>query len=201
MIKKICFSDEGCVHCKSNFYTCYDVLQSSMKFEFSTGINILEGEIDSGIFGISYLISMYNDTCAKTFMAPPVALVDGVEMPLKELTNKACYLDHIHNPLFSKRISTRKLVEKGLKKSHLPYTANEICAIFRMEDFRFDRPVSATGNEKFKAMAAVGFAFGKEIFCFPWLSKMRFESFNNHLPQLFDVLEHLEKIVIMPRGR
>lgn len=200
MINKISISSEGYINCKSNFYTCVDVLQSYRKFEFVSGVNKLVGEIDSGIFGISYLLSMYNiDVNERDFFTPPMVTVDDNCIKLSSFAPKCCYLDSSY-PLFSSKMSVAKLVDKGLKKSGISHTANEICEMFHMESFRFNKSINGTGNERYKAMAAIGYAYGKEVFCFPWLSRLRFEAFHNHMPQLLNTLSELNKIVILPLG-
>ena len=73
--------------------------------------------------------------------------------------------------------------------------------MFKISDFRFNRPIKATGNERFNAMAAIGFSFGKQVFCFPWLSALRFDGFKNHIEALLDVLKTHEKIVVLPVGK
>ena len=51
--------NNGYVYCHSSFFDAEDVLEEK-EFEFSSGINKLVGDIDSGNFAISYLISMYD---------------------------------------------------------------------------------------------------------------------------------------------
>ena len=80
------------------------------------------------------------------------------------------------------------------------YTIDEIKDIFDLDSERFQKPIYATGNERFRAMAAVGFSSGKDVFCFPWMSKGRFESFHRNLTGWFDILEKLDKIIIAPLG-
>ena len=206
MIKQISFSGGGYINCKSVFYTSHDVLQHSMKFNFHTGINTLVGEIDTGIWGISYLLSMYNyDVNKKLFEISPksslCATVDGVETPLENLTDKCCYLDHKYYPLFSKRRKTvRKLIEAGIKKTHPDKTFEEICELFLLTPERLDRAVYQVGNERFRAMAAIGYAHGKEVFCFPWHSRKMFDYYTNNILWLLDILEKLNVIVILPVG-
>ena len=200
-MEKICFCNEGSVYCKSANYMCHDVIQAYMNFEFYKGINKLVGEIDSGFFGISYLISMYDKIglSKKTFARPLMICVDGHDIPLKDFTKVCCYLDRKY-PLFCSSQTVRKLVRKGLKKSSLNYSEDDICDLFGMEKFRFDRPINCVGNERFKAMAAIGFSHGKEVFCFPWLSYIKFESYRNHMPFLLKTLENLGKFAIVPVG-
>ena len=49
----------GYINCKSSFYTACDTLNDFNIYEFTKGVNRLYGEIDSGVWAISYLISMY----------------------------------------------------------------------------------------------------------------------------------------------
>ena len=204
MIKEILVSNEGGLCCKSNFYTSHDAVVSSVKFKFTTGVNMLVGDIDSGIWGMSYLLSMFNriDIKKSCFQYPLVATVNGNEMPLKELTKHCCYLDQEQYPLFlSKRKTVRQLIDTGVKKSQSALKPNEIIELFALSSERLDRPICYVGNERFRAMAAVGFAFSKQVFCFPWLSKKMFDYYNNNILWLLDTLEKSEAIAIVPVGR
>jgi hypothetical protein len=53
----------------------------------------------------------------------------------------------------------------------------------------------------FKAMAAVGYCSKKQIICFPWMSKQRFEYYHENLSDLIDTLEKLEMVTILPIGK
>ena len=72
--------------------------------------------------------------------------------------------------------------------------------MFYIDSDRFERPLKNVGNEIFKAMAAIGFSYNKEVFCFPWLSNSRFESYHENLTTLLQVLEKSKKTVIIPIG-
>ena len=69
-----------------------------------------------------------------------------------------------------------------------------------MDSERFERPLAGAGNEIFKAMAAIGYANDKKVFCFPWLSKKRFESYHENLTDLLRTLDDLGQISIVPVG-
>ena len=47
-INKIQIRADGYIHCKSCFYSAFDVLSSDSGYTFSQGTNMLVGEIDSG---------------------------------------------------------------------------------------------------------------------------------------------------------
>ncbi len=198
-IKDIYVINNGYIHCRSVFYASHDILNKS-EFHFTTGINKLNGEIDSGNWAISYLLSMYKYR-PKDFILfeQPQALLNNERISLEELSKFSCYMD-IEYPLFSKNTSVRKLVTRGLKDSKLNYSCDDIKNLFQLDNERFERPLKNIGNDIFRAMAAIGFSYNKQIFCFPWLSKIRFEGYHKNLTWLLQTLEDLEKIVIVPLG-
>ena len=142
---------------------------------------------------------MYDSVDKKSIFLPLEAKVDGINTKLSELAKQSCYMD-VSYPLFSSNKSTISLIGRGLKKSKLPYTVNDIINMFDIQSKNHLRSIKQTGNEKIKIMAAVGFAFGKEIFCFPWMSQKRYDSFNMHMDVSLNILSKNNKIVILPIG-
>ena len=58
-MKDILIKAGGYIDCKSEFYSVFDTINEHNEYHFYPGINRLTGDIDSEIFGISYLMSMY----------------------------------------------------------------------------------------------------------------------------------------------
>lgn len=193
----ISVNNDGYVFCKSRFYTAHDVLSDKM-VDFSAGANKLVGSIDSGNWGISYLLSMYNSNRKDfTLFKEAVVSVNDTTVSLDEFSECSCYMDTVY-PLFSKKTPVDKLVAKGLKKSKADTTPEEIRKLFCIDKERFTRPLSQLGNEVFQAMAAIGYANGKDVFCFPWLSEMRYCYYQVRIDALVKTLESLGKVVILP---
>lgn len=199
-INNINIRNEGYVYCKSSFYSAQDSLSKYSCYVFSPGINKLIGEIDSGNWAISYLVSMYKHR-PKDFVLfeQPIVTVNNKEFSLNELSEISCYMDKLY-PLFSSNHSAKKLIMRGLEHSKLNYSYDDIKNLFHIDSDRFERSLNGVGNEIFKAMAAIGFSYKKEIFCFPWLSNKRFESYHKNLTVLLQILEDLEKTIIIPVG-
>ena len=199
-INDIKIQNEGYVYCKSSFYSAQDSLSNCMNYTFSIGINKLIGEIDSGNWAISYLLSMYKHRPEDFILFEKTkATVNNEEISLTELSEISCYMDKL-DPLFLYNDSINKLIMQGLEYSNLNCSYDDIRDLFHIDIERFQRPLSGVGNEVFKAMAAIGFSYKKEIFCFPWLSNKRFDSYHKHLTTLLQILEKLKKIVIIPVG-
>lgn len=198
-IKNVTVINDGYIYCSSAFYSAHDILNNS-EFSFTVGINKMSGEIDSGIWAISYLLSMYKYKPEDfVLFEQPRALINNEYVSLDELSKFSCYMDKSY-PLFAKNISVKELVMQGLEYSKIKCTANDIKDLFSLSDQRFERPLTSAGNEIFRAMSAIAVAYDKQIFCFPWLSNKRFESYHDNLTTLLQILENLKKIVIVPAG-
>lgn len=199
-INNINVQNEGYVHCKSVFYSAHDSLSNCSRYTFSPGINKMIGEIDSGNWAISYLLSMYKHMPKDfTLFENPQIFVNDKSVSLNEFSETSCYMDKLY-PLFSDSKSVKKLVVDGLKHSKSKYSTEDIMDMFCLDSERFERPLNQAGNEIFRAMAAIGISYGKEIFCFPWMSRKRFDYYNKNLIHALSVLEKLKKIVILPIG-
>ena len=200
-IEKIKIQNEGYVYCRSGFYTAFDVPSKNNKYEFVRGINKLIGEIDSGNWAISYLLSMYTHKPEDfTLFEEVKVFVNDEIMSVDKLAEYSCYIDETY-PLFSTDFSIRELVKDGIEKNKLNYSPDDIKDLFCIDSQRFERPVKCVGNERFRAMSAIGFCNNKEIYCFPWLSHHRYEAFHRNLSGLMEILESLNKIVIVPIGK
>lgn len=199
-INNISIKNEGYVYCQSSFYSAQDSLFNDTSYNFSPGINKLIGEIDSGIWAISYLLSMYKNRPEDFILfEQPQVTVNNKLISLNEISKFSCYMDKL-DPLFSGSNSVKKHIIRGLHLSGFNYSYDDIKNLFHIDSERFERPVKSVGNEIFKAIAAIGFSYGKEIFCFPWLSNRRFESYHENLTALLQILENLGKTVIIPVG-
>ena len=199
-IESINVKNDGYVRCKSNFYSAFDILQHERSYTFSIGINMLTGDIDCGNWAVSYMLSMYKYR-PKDFILfeEPNVIVNGDSIPLSEMSEYCCYMDDLH-PLFNKRCTVKKLVTRALHYNKINYSCEDVRNLFCISKDRFEKPLKAVGNESLKAMAAIAFSHNKEIFCFPWLSSSRFENYHSNLSGLLQILENLNKIVIMPVG-
>ena len=200
-IKSLKVHMDGYAYCQSRFYAVNDYLLEDMRYTFLPGINKLVGEIDSGNWAVSYTLSMYQKHRPRQFFLfePPEITVNDQPMSLEEVLKLSCYMDRRY-PLFSGKKTVRKLVEQGLRRTKMDYSSEDIRKIFSIYEGRFERKLRAVGNEIFRCMAAIGFANGKEIFCFPWFSQELFWGYHLNLTGLLDILADLEKVAIVPVG-
>ena len=210
-IERINFKADGYVSCESCFYTSGDRLSERVNYSFKKGINKLTGDIDEGVWAVSYYLSMFryrpkdftiwNKSSEALTLKNAEITVNDTVMSLKDFSEYSCYMDQKLYPLFSTKKTIRQLVTKGIKKNKLDCSADEIKEMFCLDEQRFERPVFCVGNERFRSMAAIGYAFGKQVYCFPWHSKFRTDYYQGHLKFLLPKLEELGMTVIFPTGR
>ena len=200
-IESIKLRCDGYVTCRSYFCTYFSSISSKFVYSFTKGVNRLEGEIDDELWSASYLIGMKSARPKDFMIFEDVDVsINEQKYPFTELEKYACYMDTLC-PAFSSRKSVRRLVFEALKKNGSNKTVDEVKNIFCLDDQRFERPVNAVGNEQYRAMAAIGYSMGKQVYCFPWFSRKRYESYHKNLSWRMEMLENLEMTVILPIGK
>lgn len=202
-IESIRISNDGYVNCTSRFYSAHDILDSRSFYSFFPGINKLIGEIDSGNWAVSYLLSMYKHRPQDFILfEQPNVFVNNELISLTDMSEFSCYMDESY-PLFSDSVPIKEHIIRGLNHSKLNLSYDDIMNLFDVgsdESFRFERPLKSVGNTIIRAMAAIGVSYDKELFCFPWLSNMRFEGYHGNMTITLKILENLGKTVIVPVG-
>lgn len=206
--------------CHSDLYSAHTSFDKNT-VSFDSGISILNCDIDEQGWALSYFIPMYNfDNIYIAFKDnnltnrikerlhtkkydiilenDPKITINGADSDMKTLSEQSCYIDNETYPLFRTNKSVRYLIESGIKKYRIPFTADEIIQMFHLCEERCNRPLKYVGNERFRAMSAIGLAHSKEIFCFPWLSKKYVDYLGLNLRFALKVLEDNNKTIIFP---
>ncbi|MBE6529450.1 MAG: hypothetical protein E7680_02465 [Ruminococcaceae bacterium] len=122
-------------------------------------------------------------------------LLDGLIATQKELHSLSCFVSaSVSISELSEQRTVHQNIEDALQNSGLSYTAQQIKTWFSLSDERFERPISEISGEIRQVSAAVGFARGKEIFCYPWLISNQISQYL--LPQTLSFLREQKKIVL-----
>ncbi|HEX2619028.1 MAG TPA: hypothetical protein VHL11_02745 [Phototrophicaceae bacterium] len=92
-------------------------------------------------------------------------------------------------------------IKTGLKsnaRSHLT-TEDEIMKRFHLTPERYKRPLHQLSHEAWRASCAIGYASGKKIFCFPYLSGDFINTYYDlWLKDLIDLLRDTGALVLVP---
>ncbi len=165
------------------------------KFSFSTSkIYVLVG---GGSAELSYLLTGWGKSSHAEIE------VDGTAVSDKKLRTLSCYIGREHYsdafPI-NKRLNVRRAIEKGLKKTRSALSYEDIRDKFNLTCERENRRLKYLGNENWRASLAIGFAYGKELYCANFIDSADWEK--NHFPIILApwlrLLKDEGRIIILP---
>lgn len=122
-----------------------------------------------------------------------IYLNDESIMP-RDLSQYSCFIPENIFPAINSEdnlMTPLACIEKALFVSGEPYTVSEIKDIFKLTDNRFRRPLEHVSGEIWQISAAVNFALGKEIFCYPWLNE--YDIFRYQVACEVGIIDYLKK--------
>lgn len=105
-----------------------------------------------------------------------------------------------HRGLMHREISAKKALTEAVKKYQRYQNVDEVVKDFHLSVDRLDYPLSQYSGEKWRASLAIGYACKKEIFCFSWMSTIRFTDIllSSGVFRFFKRLKEEGCIVILP---
>lgn len=188
----------GYINCKFNFGQ-YTFAMTELSFLFESKLYYLYGEIDSGNWAISYLLSHCNDKDNMIWEEAEYTL-NSQPCTLFEIGQHCCYISKSHNNMFREktRKTVKHFVEKNLAKSKVKLTVEEIRNLFEIDESRFERPIYQTGNMSLRCAAAIGLAADKQVYCFPWFSKKMYRYYKPHIIAIVDALRSQNRTILLP---
>ena len=175
--------------------TVLDCLQNN-SFEFHVGnLYGVIGEFGNGGAALSCGITGNTDYYEGR------VYIDNQESSMEYIMENSWYVGlDLKNTgkLFKKKQTVRQQIEYGIHNFKQESDVGKIQSIFNISDERIDRSIKYMSGERWKASAAIGYANGRKIFCYPWMNSRDIEHLKE---QLFDVIKYLTDsgcIVIIP---
>ena len=92
----------------------------------------------------------------------------------------------------------KEQIEYGVRCKLTDADFSTIQKMFCISSERVDRNISFVSGERWKASAAIGYANGKKVFCYPWMNSKDIEHLKEQLSHTVKVLLDAGCIVIMP---
>ena len=135
--------------------------------------------------------------------------LDGERIECSELTKYSCFVsESLYDGVNSTQdyMTPRRCIERALSISGLLYSVGEIKEMFALSGDgidspvdigRFNRDLRYVSGEIWRISVAVGFAMGKEVFCFPWLNEREVARVQEPYVK---TLREKGKIVLIPSG-
>ena len=104
---------------------------------------------------------------------------------------------------YGKSLSVARLIQKGLEQSHRNIDIKEVIELFGLSDSRINMTLNELSWEKWRASIAIGYAFNKKVFCFPWGDTAFINDLilNVGIHRCLDILTKDGAMVILPTQR
>lgn len=164
-------------------------------YKFVPGVYVIKGEFGLGGWALTEILAGREQMFSGTIRA------DGLPLTPLQLKRYTCYVGDDLN--IDKKLRFRKktihdqiqyAVDKGLGYGK---SVDEIKKMFELSDRRFESVIQQTSGERWRISMAVGYAYEKNIYCFPWVNS-RFLKSLMCLETCFKYLVESGAIIIIP---
>lgn len=126
--------------------------------------------------------------------------IDDKKEPLSSIVENSWYVGYdiygSRNPF--KRKSIKEQIKAGVQATHCELDADTIQNMFCVSNPRAGRSIKHVSGERWKAFIAIGFAYGKKIFCYPWMNSEDIEHLKVQMKKNIEVLTNNDCIVVLP---
>lgn len=146
-------------------------------------------------WGISYLLA------GRAELHEEQVSVNGKKYEKGEIIEEGWY---VGEGIYKKNRMCKKTVKQqiriALKHSGRKESVNDIIDKFGLSEDRVDIKFSNLSWESWRASVAIGYAYGKSVFCFPWLDTAYFKDivFNTGFGFYIDILKKEGKVILLP---
>lgn len=170
---------------------------SNFTYDFKKG-NIY-GVIDEfglGGWALSYVLA------GKCKLYQGEVIINNKAIDNNVLQNFACYVgeDGGRRKLLGiKSMTVREQILMGIHTNKsFCNSYQQIQSLFGLSNERVDRKIELISGERWKASMAIGYAWGKSIYCFPWLNYKYMRQLEAHIKLCMKPLIEVGAIIIIP---
>ena len=190
------FNLEALCDCTLFNYGVMRDLCNKFTYNFKSGkVYGIIGEFGTGGWALSYSLA------GKQKDYNGVIKVNGNVVDYKILKGISCYVGEgiESKKLFGKKNTIIEQLDAGLKsKKNNSNNIEYIIQLFELSKERTNRIIEHISNERWKASIAIGYAYGKQIYCFPWLNSGEIMFLKEHIKLCIGILRKNGAIVIIP---
>lgn len=165
----------------------------SLQFRFGEAY-CLEGTIDSGAWGLSWVISGVVAESSGRIM------IDN-QILQKDARKKICCPVGVSKRKFFHDNTIIGQIRQGIERSGQKYfrTAEEVVDKLHLSSERLDRRLDQLSGERWRASIAIGLANNRQIYCFPWMKPEFISTFRDlWFAELIDYLKFNKTLVLIP---
>jgi hypothetical protein len=169
-------------------------VQINAKFQAGKSYGII-GDFRTGGWALSYAL------CGKEKPDKGEIKVNNITVDNEYLKIISCYVgEHTKNKFnILNRMPVNRIIEEGLKHNRrIEKSTEDIRNLFNISKERFNRKIIYMSHEFWKASMAIGYVWGKSLFCFPWLNNEELRRFLPVFKPGIDFLKSEGAIIIIP---
>ncbi len=157
------------------------------------------GECGSGGWALSYTLT------GREKVTNGQVIINGRHIDSKDLQKYSFYVgEGISSGGFNiGKNSVLKQLQAGIKISgRKDYSVEDIITLFGLSKDRLNYEVEELSWERWRASIAIGFAYEKSVYCFPWCSTSWVNDLilNSGIHRCFDILKQDGAIILLPTG-
>lgn len=169
---------------------------SNFDYQFKSGTYVLQGECATGGWALSMLLA------GKDKVQSGQIIMEDKKLNINDLQMRTCYVGEdagLKKCCGLLSMSVEEQILYGIKR-RLSYDENveSIKSKFGLSDQRFNRKIKYMSGERWKASMAIGYALGKEIYCFPWMNSKTIRKLERCLRICIPSLQLVDAIIIIP---
>jgi ABC-type dipeptide/oligopeptide/nickel transport system, ATPase component len=121
----------------------------------------------------------------------------GSHSPLFRRKTKGEPLYYEYNML-RRRKTIKEQIETGVQENRCDLNANTIQEMFELLESRLGRSINYVSGARWKSSIAIGYAYGKKIFCYPWMNSKDVRIMEEQIRKNIEILTDNNCFVVFP---
>jgi ABC-type dipeptide/oligopeptide/nickel transport system, ATPase component len=126
--------------------------------------------------------------------------IDDEEETISNIIKKSWYIgyDLYGSQKTLKRKTIKEQIRDGIRANHCDLSVETIQNMFYVSEERVGRSIKKVSGERWKASIAIGYAYGKKIFCYPWMNSRDVEHLREQMIKNIRTLVENECVIVLP---
>lgn len=169
--------------------------------DFSTSFDFgkcycIDSDLGNGSWALSWIVS------GKVKQGKGFVSIDGnILNTKKRKKNSQCVGIDGHGFIMLKKKTIENQILEGLRRTNFKNAKDvlSVAEMFKLNKLKLDRILRHVSAMRFKASMAIGHAFDKKVYCFPWMAQDWISNFDDiWLRELILYLKSTGALIIIP---
>ena len=113
----------------------------------------------------------------------------------REIKGEPLYYEY---NILQRRKTIKEQIEAGVQANHCDLNADTIQNMFELEEPRLGRSIRYVSGARWRSSIAIGYAYGKKIFCYPWMNSRDIGIMEEQMRKNIKILTDSNCFVVFP---